>query len=117
MTFKTRTSAVRSQLPATRLLILLAFSVLVTWLLVYQRMVSYFVGEGIDPAKVGHGNIALQVFDATTVFFGFLVFLGAGILPLVVLFIRADSARSNIAQIIWAVTIVGLLVLSSATSY
>lgn len=116
MTFKSRASAIRSHLPATRLLVLLAFSVLVTWLLVYQRMVSYFVGEGVDPDKIGHGNIALQVFDATTVFFGFLVFLAAGVVPLAILFVRADAIRSNIAQIVWAVLIVGLLVLTRAAS-
>ena len=80
-------------------------------------MVDYFVGEGIDPDKIGHGNIALQVFDATTIFFGFLVFLAAGVVPLAFLFIRADPVRSNIAQVIWAAFIVALLVLSSAISY
>ena len=79
-------------------------------------MVSYFVSEGIDPNEIGHGNIALQVFDATTVFFGFLVFLAAGLVPLTILFVRADATRSNIAQIIWAVTIAGLVVLTRAIS-
>ena len=79
-------------------------------------MVSYLVGEGIDPDKIGLGNNSLQVFDATTVFFGFLVFLAAGLVPLAILFVRADAIRSNIAQIIWAVMIVGLLVIARATS-
>lgn len=116
MTFKSRTSAIRSHLPVTRLLILLAFSVAATWLLVYRRMVDYFVGEGIDPDKIGHGNIALEVLDATTVFFGFLVFLAAGVVPLAILFIRSNPIKSNIAQIVWAVLIVGLLLFTSATS-
>jgi hypothetical protein len=94
----------------------LGFSVAVAWLLVYLRMVDYFVGEGVDPDKVGHGNIAFEVLDATTVFFGFLVFLAAGIVPLVILFIRANPIRSNIAQIVWAALIVGLLLLTKAAS-
>ena len=116
MTFKSRTSAIRSHLPATRLLILLAFSVLVTWLLVYMRMVDYFVAEGVDPGKIGHGNIALEVFDPTMVFFGLLIFIVAGIVPLVILFIRTSPRRSNIAQIIWAMLITGLLVVTHAAS-
>ena len=114
MAIESRTSAIRSHLPATRLLVLLAFSIAVTWLLVYLHMVDYLVGEGIDPDKIGHGNIALEVFDATTVLFGFLVFLAAGIVPLVILFVRANPVRSTIAQIIWALLIVGLLVLTRA---
>jgi len=91
--------------------------VLVTWLLVYLRMVDYLVAEGANPADIGHINIALQVFDATTVFFGVIVFLAAGVVPLAMLFVRANPIRSNIAQIIWATLIIGLLVLSKATSY
>ena len=79
-------------------------------------MVSFLIGEGIDPDKIGLGNIALKVFNATTVFFGFLVFLAAGLVPLAILFVRANAIRSNIAQIIWAAMIVGLLVIARATS-
>ena len=116
MTFKSRTSAIWNHLPATRLVILLVFSVAVTWLLVYLRMVDYFVAEGIDPDKIGHGNIAFEVLDVTTVFFGFLVFLAAGIVPLAILFVRANPIRSKIAQIVWAALIVGLLLFARATS-
>ena len=116
MTFKSRASAVRSHVPASRLLFLLVLSVSVTWLLVYLRMVEYFVGEGVDPDEIGRGNIAIQVFDATTVFFAFLVFLVAGIIPLVILLIRADPVRSNIAQVIWAALIVGLILMTRIMS-
>lgn len=116
MTFKTRVSAIRSHLPVSRLLILVTFSVAITWLLVYLRMVDFLIGEGIDPNKVGYGNIASEVFDATTVLFGLLNFLAAGIIPLGILVIRASATRSNVAQIVWAVLIVGLLLLTRAVS-
>ena len=116
MTFKSRTSAIRSHLPVSRLLVLFAFSVVVTWILVYLRMVDYFVGEGIEPDQIGYGNIAFEVFDANTVFFGLIVFVAAGIVPLAILFIRANPIRSNIAQIVWAASIVGLLLIAKATS-
>ncbi|MGB5734896.1 MAG: hypothetical protein WBM40_10700 [Thiohalocapsa sp.] len=115
-TFKSRTSAIKSHLPASRLLGLLVFSVLTTWLLSYQKMLSFFVSEGIDPAEIGYQNIALEMFDTTTVLFGFLVFLAAGVGPLIMLFIRADANRSKTAQIIWLATIVGLIVLARLAS-
>ena len=94
----------------------MAFSIVVAWLLVYLRMVDYFISEGIDPDKIGRGHIAIEVLDTTTVFFGFLVFLAAGLVPLAILFLRANTIRSSVAQIIWAALIVGLLLLAKTVS-
>lgn len=116
MPLRSRISAVRRCVSATRLVVLLAFSVLITWLFVYLRMVEYLTENGIDPDKVGHGNIAMQVFDPVTAFFGLLVFLVAGVIPLAILLVNATPSRSNAAQILWAAMIVVLVVLARATS-
>ena len=118
MTAKSRVHAARSHLPAMRVFLLLALSVSGTWLLNYLRAVNelrladFFNGGGIDQTKLFHGNIAIEVFDATTVIFGSLVFVAAGVIPAITLLRRVDAARSDIAQIVWAVLIIGLLLLN-----
>lgn len=80
-------------------------------------MVDYLKTHGVDPDEVGRISIAIEVFDVTTVFFGFLVFVAAGIVPVVALLVRADSARSTFAQVVWAATIVGLVLIAKVFGY
>lgn len=115
-TMRSRLSEIRRYLSATRLLILLAFAIVVTWLLVYTKMVDYLSDRGIDPDKVGHANIVIEVFDSVTVFFGLLVFAAAGVVPIAILFVRATPGRSQVAQILWAALIVALLLLARSAS-
>lgn len=98
------------------MLILLAFSVFGTWFAVYLRMVEFLDETGIDANSIGHVNIAIEVLDVPVVFFGSLVFLAAGVIPLAVLFVRANAMNSIIAQLLWALLIVGLLAIALATS-
>lgn len=117
MTLKSRVSEARTQLPASRLFLLLSLSVAVTWYLVYVRIVDYLVSQGGDPDSIGRLEIAIQAFDAKTMFFGFLVFVIAGIIPITVLLIRANSTRSILAQVLWAATAIGLVMFASLSSH
>ena len=116
MTLRSRISAARDHLPALRLIILLALSVFVTWYFAYRQMIDYFVGQGINPDKIGRSIIALEVFDGPSIFFSLLVFVVAGVIPITFLLVRADPTRSKIAQIVWATTIVGFILISKTAS-
>jgi len=95
---------------------LAAISLLVTWGLVYQRMLEYLKEQGVSIEAIGHFKILWSTLDLTTLFFSFLVFVVAGLLPVVAVLIKPTPTISKYSQGIWAVLVIGLLYVAKATS-
>ena len=95
---------------------LAAISLLVTWMLVYLRMLEYLKEQGTRIEAIGHFNILWSTLDLTTLFFSFLVFVAAGLLPVIAVLIKPTPTISKYSQSIWVVLIIGLLYVAKATS-
>ena len=112
MTFKERASAVRASVSTGQLLFQAGLSLCLTWLLVSLRVAEFLHENGVNSADISFASIALETLDAVTVFFSFLVFLVAGLVPVAILLVRVTPARARVAQVGWAATIVALLLVN-----
>jgi hypothetical protein len=102
--------------PRWNILGLALLSLLVTWLLAYQRMLEYMTEQGTNIEAIGRHNILWSMLDGTALLFSMLVLIAAGIIPFIAVLVKPTPKSSKCAQVIWAVLIVGLLYVSEAAS-
>ncbi|WP_317932772.1 hypothetical protein [Halioxenophilus sp. WMMB6] len=111
-----RTKVVFNLIQKWNLLGLFALSLIVTWLLTYQRMLEYITEQGGRVEAIGRAKILWSVLDFPVLIFSALILVVAGIVPIASIYIRPTPKTSVVGQIVWALSIVVLLYVSKLSS-
>ena len=106
MSLRSRVTSTWKLLPVPRLCMLAAFPILLSWYFAYRRTVSFLDSSGgIGVEQLGRANILYQTLDSSVIAIGVLVFAASGLIPIGILLAGPDERRSQIAQLIWAASI------------